>query len=65
MIEDCHFKWSSEPLCICLYLDLNPRSVLPSTVADTVVSYHRLSPLCGSTPISGSGESLSQYDHGY
>ena len=34
MTEDAHFKWSSEPLCICLYLGLNPRplssSVLPA-----------------------------------
>ena len=25
MTEDRHYKWSSEPLCICLYLGLNPR----------------------------------------
>ena len=25
MTEDLHFKWSSEPLCICLYLGLSPR----------------------------------------
>ena len=37
MTEDGHFKWSSEPLCICLYLGLNPRpqcswgSVLPTS----------------------------------
>ena len=26
MTEVRHFKWSSEPLCICLYLGLNPGS---------------------------------------
>ena len=24
MTHDYHFKWSSDPLCICLYLGLNP-----------------------------------------
>ena len=28
MKEDRYFKWPSKPLCICLYLDLNPRPLI-------------------------------------
>ena len=32
MKEDHHFKWSSDPLCICLYLGLNSRPLCPRRV---------------------------------
>ena len=32
MTEDSHFKWSSKPLCICLYLGLNSRLCVPRRV---------------------------------
>ena len=56
MTEDCHFKSSPEPLCIPLYLGLNPRplssyvSVLPTSpqwqIFLDIMYYAKVTPFC-------------------